>query len=349
MPRIGEHAMLQKFFAILICSLSGEVYPHATGTIHGVVLNGSRSGEPIADAEVHLRAGLNGVFEPVDKTKTDAFGKFSFQQLPIDSTITFLPGASHQGVHYPGQRVRFGVVNKVAQVKIMAYDAVTSVSPLTAERHEINVAAGEQLLEIDETLIVSNRSSATYVGQSQDGTPADTLRLSIPPNFDRITFDREFYGRRFRIVDHNLVTDMPWPPGERELKFTYRVPLEESGGLFRRPMDLPCAHLSVRLGAHDTQNVVCNLPQSVSGERDTVFASVNKIPANFTIELQIGKRPVPWMQYGRWGSLGILCLMVVGTVVVHRLRARQITEQVDVPNSKGNRRCRPLNRSQRAA
>ena len=144
--------MLETFFSILMLLLSDKDYSHTTGTIQGVVLNGSRSGEPIADAEVHLRAGLSGVFEPVETTTTDAFGKFSFRQLPLDSTIVFLPGANHQGVHYPGQRVRFDAVNKVAELKIVAYDAVTSVSPLTAERHDINIEVGEHLLEIKEAL-----------------------------------------------------------------------------------------------------------------------------------------------------------------------------------------------------
>ena len=44
----------------------------------------------IANAEVHLRTGANGVFEPLEKTNTDAFGKFSFQHIPLDATIVFL-------------------------------------------------------------------------------------------------------------------------------------------------------------------------------------------------------------------------------------------------------------------
>ena len=145
------------------------------------------------------------------------------------------------------------------------------------------------------------------------------MRLSIPPNFDRVTFDSEFYGRRFRIVDHQLVTDMPWPPGERELKFTYRVPLEESGGQFCRTLDVPSSYVRVQTAAKD-QRVSCNLsPAVVVGGRVIFAAKGEQLPSGYTIELRIGSLPIPWMQYARWSSLGVLCLMVVGTVVAHRI------------------------------
>ena len=56
-------------------------------------------------------------------------------------------------------------------------------------------------------------------------------------------------GGVFRIVDHQLITDMPWPPGERTLKFRYRVPLEETGGQFRRTLDVPSSNVRVQAQA----------------------------------------------------------------------------------------------------
>jgi hypothetical protein len=285
----------------------------------------------------------------LEKTNTDAFGKFSFQQIPLDATIVFLPGANHQGVHYPGQRVRLDAVNKVAQVKIVAYDVVKSFSPLTADRHEINIDVGERLLEISETLVVSNRSQATYVGQSLDEEAPVTLCLSIPPNFDRVTFDSEFYGRRFRIADHRLVTDMPWPPGERTLKFRYRVPIEETGGQFRRTLDVPSSNVRVQALAPD-QRLSCNLsPAAVVGGRMIFAMNDKQLPSSYIIYVQIGDLPIPWMLYARWSSLGVLCLLVFGTVAAHRQRVRRTNEENDAARSKENRRTRRLKPSQHAA
>jgi hypothetical protein len=331
---------LERLLAIVMVLMSGPSHTDPTGTIEGVVLNGSRSGEPIADAEVHLRAGVSGFFEPVDKTNTDTFGKFSFQNIPFDSTITYLPGANHQGVHYPGQRVRFDAINKVAHVKIVAYDAVLSRSPLSVERHDIDIEVGKRVLAITEALLISNRSRSTYVGETKGDEAPITLRLSVPPNFDRVTFDSEFCGRRFRIVDHQLLTDMPWPPGKRELKFTYRMPIEESGGEFIRPLDLPTTGLRVQVQAQD-QQVSCNLSRAAAVADRMIFSVKDKqFPVGYTIKVQIGNMPIPWMLYARWASLAVLVILAIGTFCVSRFGKgwRENLNESPPPSGTGTRR-----------
>lgn len=54
----------------------------------------------------------------------------------------------------------------------------------------------------------------TYVGRpAHEGGRTATLRLSIPSDFHRTTFHKEFYGRQFTLIDGRLVTDIPWAPG----------------------------------------------------------------------------------------------------------------------------------------
>jgi hypothetical protein len=322
-----ESAMLQWLFACLVAFISGQSHAEETGTIHGIVVNASRGGVPVAHAEVHLRANVDGVFEPVGTANTDSSGRFSLQGLPLDSRIIYLPGANHQGVHYPGQRVRIDPANKTTNVKIVAYDAVRSSSPLIAMRHNINVEKGVGLLKITESILISNPSLTTYVGESQSDAAPVTLRLSIPPNFDRVTFDSEFYGRRFRITDHQLVTDMPWPPGDRELKFTYRVPIEQSGGIFRRPLNLPSKNLCLQVLPQDEQ-LSCNLLGPALVDSHVVFASQDEqFPIGYTINLQIGNLPIPWMLVGRWAALVTVASLVVGTLFVTKRRSGIISSE----------------------
>jgi hypothetical protein len=315
------HPMLTLIVALIMMWLQEDLQPLATGAITGVVVNGTQSDQPLAHAEVHLRAGTNGLFEPVGTCTTDSDGRFAFRDLPLDASIVYLPGANRDGVHYPGQRVQLTSREPLADVRIVAFDAIHIDSPLVAERHEIDVSVGERMLEIRETLAVANRSRATYVGQPDDELSTVTLQLSIPPNFDRVTFDREFFGRRFRIVDHRVVTDVPWPPGDYELKFTYRVPLEESAGLFRRPMDLPTSHLSIRVRANDLRSVSCNLTSAAQNGNQATFVADEQLPAGYAVELQIGQGPFPWLLVARWVSLGLLAALVLAAIYVRR-RAR---------------------------
>jgi hypothetical protein len=314
--------MFLSLVTVFLIAVTGETLLAAGGSIHGVVLNGSRAGEPIADAEVQLRAGADGSLEPVASTTTDVYGKYAFQDLPLDPTIVYLPGANRDGVHYPGARTSVDPDNRIAHVRIVAFDAVHSPSPLVALHHDMDITIDERMLKVTETLIVSNPSHTTYVGESHADAPPMSLRLSIPESFDRVTFEREFFGRRFRVADHRVVTDLPWPPEDKELKFTYQVPLKQIAGVFRRPLDLPCSNLSLQVQGKGDQTLACNLPRQTSAGAETVvFASTDKqLPSGYTIELTIGNVPFPWLSYARWSAVAVLCSLIFGTVVAYRVR-----------------------------
>ena len=283
--------------------------PVPGGTIQGVVVNGTQNNEPLEGVEVLLRAGTDGELTPVAETKTDRYGKYLFAQLPPDPTLVYLPGANRDGVHYPGRRVHLDPGNRVANGKIVVYDAITAPCPLVAKQHDIDIVVEQRVLEVTERLLIANPTRMTYVGQSMGNGPPVTLLLSIPQDFDRVTFDKEFYGRQFFVVDHRPVTEFPWLPGEQELRFTYRVPLLESAGQFRRLLDLPSTDVRISLHGADARQVSCNLPRSKEPGDQVTFASVGEqLPQGFTIEMQLRSLPFPWMQYARWAqSSYLLC------------------------------------------
>ncbi len=341
--------MIKPLLILLLALGSTDDSPEATGTIKGVVHNGSRSDAPIADADVMLRAGQGGPLETVAVTKTDKIGKFAFKGIPLDPAIVLLPGADRDGIHYPARRIHLDRAHPDAEASIRVFDAVRSPSPLKALRHVIDVTVESQVMLIRERLVVTNESRHTFVGERVDKEPPVTLRLSVPPNFDHVTFGSEFYGRRFRIVEHQLVTEVPWTPGERELKFTYRIPLEGSGGLFRRPLDIPCDAVSVRVHGAVAKKVRCDLPVARQSGDDISFVSgAKQLPAGHVIELQVGTLPFPWAFYARWGAVATLVVLIIGTVTVNRFRSKQSSTPGKVAEQ-ATRSKRKRKRSQYAA
>jgi hypothetical protein len=315
--------MLVFLLSLTIGITTLESLPEPAGSIQGAVVNGTHGNQPLEDVEVVLRAGADGELVAVAETKTDRYGKFVFEQVPLDATLVYLPGANRDGVHYPGPRVRLDPSDRIAQVTIVVFDAVTTPCPLVAKRHDVDVTVDEQVLKITETLLISNPSRATYVGQSMGNGPPVTFWLSIPKNFDRVTFDKEFFGRRFFVVDHRPITEMPWLPGEQELKFTYRVPLVESAGQFRRTVDVPSSDVRVRVHGAAKRHVSCNLPRSDATDGPLVFAAAGEpLARDFAIELQIASLPFPWMQYARWGAVVALVVLAGATVAIPHLRRR---------------------------
>jgi hypothetical protein len=315
--------MLSFTLSLLLLALAAEDAPSpgvSLGIIQGTVIDGTNSGNLLPRVEVILRASVGGEMVPVGQTRTDRYGRFAFDDVPLDPSVLYLPGANRDGVHYPGERVQLDSERRIAEVELVTYSAVDAPCPLVAERHEFDLSVEGQTLVVSESLSLSNPSQTTFVGQPMGGGVPVTFSLSIPPDFDRVTFDKELYGRRFQIVDHQPVTDMPWLPGKQEVRFTYRIPLVESEGRFLRPLDVPTATVRVRVTGTLADQITCNLPLT-SRTGPLEYASANgSLPEHFALELQFTKLPTSWIRNARWFALGLLLALVAATILVYRQR-----------------------------
>jgi hypothetical protein len=240
--------------------------------------------------------------------------------------LIYLPGVNRDEVHYPGPRVQLSRDRPAGRVKIIAYDAAESPGPLVCRRHDIDVQTGEGYVEITETLLIANPGLTAYVGEKPDDRPPVTLRLSLPHGLDKVTFEKEFDGRNFLLHNSNLITDLPWPPGEREVRFLYRLPAERRDISVKRALDLPTGHVTLRVRSDDPDHVVCNLPiatEQADGTRLFEHSGA-QLPAGHEIELRLGALPIPFETYARWGAAGLLGLLMTGVLVKAR-RRRQVS------------------------
>jgi hypothetical protein len=284
------------------------------GRITGVIVNGA-TGSPAPGVEIVLRAGLEQEFVAIGQVLADEQGRFAFDGAPLEAGLVYLPGANHDGVHYPGPRIRLTPDAPSASVKLTVYDAVSSPSPLVAEEYDVQIRIEDGFLEITESLRVANPTTSAYVGAPVGEMPPITLKLAIPPGFERVTFYDEFHGRRFYVAAGYVATDIPWPPGERRLKFTYRLPIDQSRKVFQRILDLPCKHLRVNVAGNDAGQVACNLGRDAQSRGEEIaFASEGELlPAGREIRLEFGRLPTPWMSYARPMSLVILAVLILAT------------------------------------
>jgi len=304
--------------ALMLVSLCvAASYPTSeVGSISGVVVNGSHREEVIANAEVVLRAIENGAATPIAETTSDEYGRFKFEELPIDQSRLYLPGANLNGVHYPGPRVRLTADQQTSNVKLVAFETVEEPSPLIAKKYELTVAASAGVLEITESMLIENPTQSTYVGKKTRKTAPVTLRFSLPEDFESVTFHDEFHGRSFFVLDGKLMTDIPWPPGSRQIAFTYRIPIEQRGRVLARSLDLPCSDITVRVKSDEIQNVSCNLPTASKSPQEIRFArSGLQLPAGHQLLIQLGKLPVPLMGYARWVALAVLIVLIIATAI----------------------------------
>jgi hypothetical protein len=317
---------------LLVATWCAAAGPSAVnqGVVTGTVVNASRGNSPVADAEVVLRVRLGEQFVPFHETKTDASGRFRFNHLPVGKEYSFLPGANRDGVHYPGPRLEVLAQQPWVSVELVVYDSVAEPSPLVIRRQEIALRPEPGALRVTESILVENPTSQTYVGRARhEGWEPVTLGLAIPSDFERTTFNEEFFGRRFSIFDGRLVTGIAWPPGQRELKFAYVVPNKSAYYCWKRPIDLPCSELHVRIENAKPSEVTCGLHRGDDAANGilTFDSAGSSLPAGHLVTVQFGRLPVPFMARARWFALLALLVLVTGTslIFVRRRIVRRAT------------------------
>ena len=325
--------------AATILLLTGLALPgllaQSDGSISGTVVNRSGTKAVPRQTPVVLRVRTEGQFVPFRETVTDAKGMFRFDNLPVGTNSPYLPGANWGEVHYPGPRVFLTPEQPRAAVELSVCDAVTKPNPLVIRQYEILISPEPGILTVTESMLVDNASCTCYVGESptKDASPV-TLQLQIPPDFDRATFNEEFFGRRFTVVDGKVVTGIPWPPGRRELKFTYVLRNTQSFRSWLRPLDLPCSKVLIRVQNTKAAEVACDLPRlSRDGDTDVVFESDGpELAAGHLLSVELGHLPVSWISRARWLALAVLggLIAVASWVVLRRpSQARSASDPAD--------------------
>jgi hypothetical protein len=334
--------------ALLLCAALAAVSPPAVaGTIQGTVVNTS-SGSPVpCQVAVILQVQVKGAFVPYRDVVSDKQGRFGFQRLPVGDGVVYQAGATRHGVFYPGPRIRLTDRQPAAYTGLSVCDAVAGPNPLVLKKMDVVIRPETGLLKVTESLLLENPSHTCYVGEpSPNGADPVTLELSIPPDFERTTFDLEFFGRRFALVNNKLVTGIPWPPGERELRYTYVLRNTQEVSRWKRPLDLPCANVTIRVEGKSPNEVRCeSLGRTATEEKTVVFASAGQaIPAGQVLQVELGRLPLPWMTYGKWAAVAVMLVSIAGAGWLHLRRGKRQSFDKTLPKT-----LTAQNKSKRAA
>ncbi len=312
-----------KITSILFCAALALPAAAAAGTIRGTVVNTSTGTSVPCQVAVNLQVQVNGAFVGFRETISDAQGRFRFDGLPAG--VVYLTGATRHGIFYPGPRICLTDLQPIARTKLSVCDAVAGPNPLVLTKMDVTIRPETGLLAVTESLLLDNPSHTCYVGEAaHDGADPVTLALSIPPDFERTTFDLEFFGRRFTMVNNRLVTSVPWPPGQRELRYTYVLRNTQEATRWKRPLDLPCSNVTIRVEGKSPNEVRCAMLRRTAGENSVVFESAGQeIPAGQVLQVELGRLPLPWMTYGKWAAVAIMLGLIAAAGWLHFRRGNR--------------------------
>lgn len=193
----------------------------AFGAVQGTVEN-LTTGKPQPGAVVTL-VELSGGMKTAGSVKSDAQGKFVFDQVTPSAQTPYLLQAVHQGVTY-NKMLPPGTAGTPVAMEV--YDAAAKVPEAKVTQDMILLERADNQLVVNETVIFSNDAKTTF--QSNDGTlkirvPADItgpvkMRITAPQGMP-ISREPE-KGKE----PNTWVVKYPIKPGETRIDFSYVAP-----------------------------------------------------------------------------------------------------------------------------
>lgn len=212
-------------------SPSFKALPHedlsAVGRVDGRVVNGSAGADGVAGATVSLipfHAAVRGILpgRPISTTVA-ADGAFSFADLLAGPGLNYHLLTRYQGADsIAEQPIALGGDGPTAATLEAKVFEASPTAPIRARLAQMVLAArpedGE--LSVAEAWTLVNDGDRTRVGAA--GGPV--LSFKVPATASQIAFDDPSLQAAATIAEGELRLDMPLPPGERTVLFSYSLP-----------------------------------------------------------------------------------------------------------------------------
>jgi hypothetical protein len=200
--------------------------PSGAAAVRGRLVHAERP-EAVAGVTVILYSLTPGGRPGVRRTTSDAEGRYAFEGIASDPDTSYLVGAHHAGIPFPGGRVSFSEGVSELEVEIPLAD-------LTADPAQVRVAGvrarldrlGSQWL-VQETVELDNPGPRAYVAPADAQSPEHAAYESrLPPAASGFSMPLGIVPDGVVFSEGRLAFYGPIYPGPQELSYSYVVPVE---------------------------------------------------------------------------------------------------------------------------
>ena len=257
---------------LLVSGLPALAQDSDEGTISGQVINGTEGGGSVAGVAVTLITYINDAIAETRATQADGEGKFRFENVAAEHE--YLVSARYMEVdyYYP---VVFDPGETAAYVEVGVCDATSSDQAIRVGLAHTIINVEEESLQATEISWLVNDGDRTYIGA--DGI----LVFTLPEGATGFDAPQELMPD-YQLLDDNRVAYLvPFPPGERQLVYSYRLAKADSNELsIPLEIDYPTDNLEIMVGGEGVEVTVTQLAPAEpvftgTGERFIHFRGEN--------------------------------------------------------------------------
>ena len=257
---------------LLVSGLPALAQDSDEGTISGQVINGTAGGGSVAGVEVTLITYINDAIAETRATQADGEGKFRFENVAAEHEYLVSPRYMDVDYYYP---VVFDPGETAAYVEVGVCDATSSDQAIRVGLAHTIINVEEESLRVTEISWLVNDGDRTYIGA--DGI----LVFTLPEGATGFDAPQELMPD-YQLLDDNRVAYLvPFPPGERQLVYSYRLAKADSNELsIPLEIDYPTDNLEIMVGGEGVEVTVTQLAPAEpvftgTGERFIHFRGEN--------------------------------------------------------------------------
>ncbi|HEY1391193.1 MAG TPA: carboxypeptidase-like regulatory domain-containing protein [Ktedonobacterales bacterium] len=216
--------------ALAFVSLAPLAAAHAaaTGSITGVVVNGTHQNAHITGQKVILQRTDGNTTQDIATTVTDGNGGFTFGNLAVDAHAMYAAYTTFQGGLFSSQTVKLDS-DTPADLQLTVYDTTNDDANLHVSAATLLVRQPRPLnglIGVGEIVTIENMGTTAFVGTltSDASKPMRLLRFATPPNASDLSLGIGFDGSQVVTTDKGFGSTATVPPGTTDFAFSIDIP-----------------------------------------------------------------------------------------------------------------------------
>jgi hypothetical protein len=217
---------------LLVVGLPGHLSAQDSeeGSIDGQVVNETEGGGSVAGLDVSLIGQIEGEAREILTDQTDSEGKFRFRGISVAENYWI--SVWYMQIEYR-YRIEFSDSETEKSVEIPVCDTTTDDQAIRVYLSHIILRAEDGYFSVTEVIWLLNEGDKTYVGSGETsfGEIQGTLVFTLPEGATEIGVPEEYVEDYFTVDNTTIANTLVFPPGEKELVFSYNLDSPDSGEL----------------------------------------------------------------------------------------------------------------------
>ena len=298
-----------------------------SGTIEGIVVNGTEGGSSVANLEITLTTYLDDAEVGATTIGTDGEGRFTFDGLSTEPGYGYQVTLFYQEAEYYSDWLVFDEEEAAKSVEVIVYDFTTSDETISVETSHTIIYVLEGNLVVKEYFLFVNDSDRTYIGPTPEGD-SGTLWFSLPAESTELQLDLGLMECCIISDEDGFSESMPVLPGYKEVAYSYQIDYDSGTYTMSRAVNYPIADFNLLIQGEGVKVTNSKLtpsePLDMGGQMYDHLTGNNLVPGDILTTRLSGLPHTDNQDTVKWAAVALVVLAIGSFFFMRKKRLQPV-------------------------